>query len=114
MEGLAAHRFGALLITGEHGAPAGVVSKTDLILAYKHRIPVTAPAGTVMTPTVQAADQQDFLVNALKHMIFADVSRLFVYQGSPANLVGVLSLSDAARFRSGTCRACVSSRIRPH
>jgi CBS domain-containing protein len=114
MEGLAAHRFGALLITGEHGAPAGVISKTDLILAYKHRIPVPAPARTVMTPTVQVADQHDFLVNALKHMIFADVSRLFVYQGSPDNLVGVLSLSDAARFRSGTCRACVSSRIRPH
>ena len=26
----------------------------------------------------------------------------------------VFSLSDATRFRSGTCRACVSSRIRPH
>ena len=26
-------------------------------------------------------------------------------------IVGVLSLSDAARFRSGTCRACLVSRI---
>ena len=55
----------------------------------------------------------DILVNALRRMIFADVSRLFVYKESPRHIVGVFSLSDAARFRSGTCRACVSSRIRP-
>ena len=30
----------------------------------------------------------------------------------PQNIVGVLSLSDAARIRSGSCHACVSSRIR--
>jgi hypothetical protein len=47
-------------------------------------------------------------------MIFSDVSRLFVYRESPRHIVGVFSLSDATRFRSGTCRACVSSRIRPH
>ena len=44
-------------------------------------------------------------------MIFSDVHRLMVYQDSPQNLVGVLSLSDVARFRSGTCRACLVSRI---
>jgi CBS domain-containing protein len=113
MEGLAAHRFGALLITGADGAPAGVISKTDLVLAYKHRLSPEAPARQVMTPQVEACDQEDILVNALRRMIFADVSRLFVYKDSPRNLVGVFSLSDAARFRSGTCRACVSCRIRP-
>jgi CBS domain-containing protein len=114
MEGLAAHKFGALLITAEDGAPAGVISKTDLIVAYKHQIPPEAPAATVMTPAVQACDYRDILVNALRRMIFSDVSRLFVYRESPRHIVGVFSLSDATRFRSGTCRACVSSRIRPH
>jgi len=114
MEGLAAHKFGALLITGEDGAPAGVISKTDLILAYQHQIPPEAPARTVMSRGVQACEAHDILVNALRRMIFADISRLFVYQESPRNIVGVFSLSDATRFRSGTCRACVSSRIRPH
>jgi CBS domain-containing protein len=113
MEGLAAHKFGALLVTGKDGKPVGVISKTDLILAYKHRIPPDAPAKTVMTGRVEACDYHDLLVNALRRMIFADVSRLFVYRDSPGHIVGVLSLSDAARFRSGTCRACVSSRIRP-
>jgi CBS domain-containing protein len=114
MEGLAAHKFGALLITGEDGAPAGVVSKTDLIVAYRHQTPPEAPAKTIMTPGVQACDDNDILINALRRMIFADVSRLFVYRETPRHIVGVFSLSDATRFRSGTCRACVSSRIRPH
>jgi CBS domain-containing protein len=113
MEGLATHKFGALLITGSDEAPVGVISKTDLILAYKHRIPADVRAATVMTRGVQACDGDDILVNALRRMIFADVSRLFVYKDSPSHIVGVFSLSDAARFRSGTCRACVSSRIRP-
>jgi CBS domain-containing protein len=113
MEGLAAHKFGALLITGAEGAPVGVISKTDLILAYKHGIPAYVPAATVMTRGVQACDGDDTLVNALRRMIFTDVSRLFVYKEAPRHIVGVFSLSDAARFRSGTCRACISSRIRP-
>jgi CBS domain containing-hemolysin-like protein len=66
-----------------------------------------------MTRRVEACDYHDILVNALRRMIFADVSRLFVYRESPQQIVGVFSLSDATRFRSGTCRACVSSRIRP-
>jgi len=113
MEGLAAHKFGALLITGAGGAPVGVISKTDLILAYKHATPAEVRAGAVMTKGVQACDGDDVLVNALRRMIFSDVSRLFVYKEAPGHIVGVFSLSDAARFRSGTCRACVSSRIRP-
>jgi CBS domain-containing protein len=113
MEGLAAHKFGALLITGAEETPVGVISKTDLILAYKHHISPHVRAEAVMTREVQACDCDDILVNALRRMIFSDLSRLFVYKTSPRHIVGVLSLSDAARFRSGTCRACVSSRICP-
>jgi CBS domain-containing protein len=112
MEVLAAQRFGALLIRGQDGLPAGVISKTDLILAYRHGMPLEAPAGTVMQRPVQACDQKVPLAQALRQMIFADIHRLFVYKETPANLVGVLSLSDVARFRSGTCRACISSRIK--
>ncbi len=111
MEILAAQRFGALLIKGRDGLPRGVISKTDLILAYRHGVPPESPAGKVMQQPVQACSQEDELSKALRQMIFADIHRLFVYKDTPANLVGVLSLSDVARFRSGTCRACVSSRI---
>jgi signal-transduction protein with cAMP-binding, CBS, and nucleotidyltransferase domain len=111
MEGLAAYRFGAVLIKAATGLPAGVVSKTDLILAYKHGLPPDTRAQSIMSAPVQAGDASAPVVEALKTMIFWDVHRLFVYQDSPQNLVGVLSLSDVARFRSGTCRACLASRI---
>ncbi len=111
MEGLAAYRFGAVLIKTAAGLPRGVVSKTDLILAYKHGLPADTRAGEIMSSPVQAADGDAPLADALRTMIFSDVHRLFVYQDAPDNLVGVLSLSDVARFRSGTCRACLVSRI---
>ena len=112
MEGLAAYRFGAVLITDATGLPAGVVSKTDLIAAYLHGVSARVPAKKVMTAPVTAVDGNAPLAEALKTMIFADLHRLFVYKESPQNLVGVLSLSDVARFRSGACRACLASRIR--
>jgi signal-transduction protein with cAMP-binding, CBS, and nucleotidyltransferase domain len=111
MEGLAAQHFGAVLIKTWDGLPAGVLSKTDLILAYKHGLSMDTKAGAIMTSPVQACDCRAPLLAALKTMIFSDVHRLMVYQDSPQNLVGVLSLSDVARFRSGTCRACLVSRI---
>ena len=111
MEGLAARRFGAVLIQTATLEPLGVVSKTDLVLAYKHDLPMDTRARVIMTSPVQACDANAPLGDALKTMIFSDVQRLFVYQDSPQNLVGVLSLSDVARFRSGTCRACLVSRI---
>lgn len=111
MEGLAAYLFGAVLIKSAAGLPAGVLSKTDLILAYKHGLPADTKAREIMTSPVQACDGDALVVDALKTMIFSDVHRLLVYQDAPQNLVGVLSLSDVARFRSGTCRACLVSRI---
>jgi CBS domain-containing protein len=112
MEGLAAYRFGAVLITDAAGRPAGVVSKTDLIAAYLHGLSADRAAQRVMSAPVTGVDGDAPLAVALKTMIFSDLHRLFVYRESPENLVGVLSLSDVARFRSGTCRACLVSRIR--
>jgi len=111
MEGLAARRFGAVLIQTATCLPLGVVSKTDLILAYKHGLAPETGARAIMSTPVLACDANAPLVTALKTMIYSDVHRLFVSQDSPRNLVGVLSLSDVARFRSGTCRACLVSRI---
>ncbi len=45
-------------------------------------------------------------------MIYAEIQRLFVSHPDTGQIVGVLSLSDAARLRSGSCQACVSSRIK--
>jgi predicted transcriptional regulator len=112
IEGLSMHQFGAVLITDENNDPCGVVSKTDLMLAFKHGISTDAAARTIMSKKLISCNADDFLETSIKKMIFAEVQRLFVYGKDPAGMVGVLSLSDAARIRSGSCHACISSRIR--
>jgi CBS domain-containing protein len=112
MEELSKYRFGAVLITDKENRPRGVVSKTDLALSYKHGIDSQVAAETIMSAPVGTCSQDDLLEDAIHKMIFSDVHRFFVYKKDPWNIVGVLSLTDAARIRSGSCHACVSSRIR--
>jgi CBS domain-containing protein len=112
MEELSAYRFGAILVKNRENNPCGVISKTDLALAYKHEVDSGAQAATIMSSPVQSCSADELLEDAIRKMIFSDVHRLFVYQSQPMALVGVISLSDAARIRSGSCHACVSSRIK--
>jgi len=113
MGGLATYKFGAVLLAAADGRPVGVVSKTDLILAYLHGLSPEVPARTIMSTPVLTCQQDEPLLDVIQRLIFLDLHRIFVFQDEPANLVGVLSLSDAARFRSGSCRACLASRISP-
>ena len=112
MEQLSMYRFGAMLIESADHLPVGVVSKTDLILAYKHGLPADTPARRIMTSPVRACLRDDYLEDAIQQMIFAGIHRMFVKHGPADTIAGVLSLSDAARIRSGSCQACVSSRIK--
>ncbi len=112
MEGLSQYRFGAVLIRDQAGKPVGVVSKTDLIMAYKAGLDPHRPAGDIISPAVHGCDAQSYLAEAIQQMIFSDVHRLFVHEDGPTNIVGVLSFTDAARIRSGSCRACLTSRIK--
>lgn len=112
IETLSTYRFGAMLITNQNGLSVGVISKTDLALTYKHGISPSVAAEKVMSAPVHTCDARSLLEDAIKKMILADVHRLFVHEGPATNIVGVLSLTDAARGRSGSCHGCVSSRIK--
>jgi CBS domain-containing protein len=111
IEELTTHSCGAVLIRNPAGHAAGVISKTDLVIAYKHGEKTGIPAKVVMRRPVLSCDANDFLSLALQQMLLKDVQRLFVYKDDPARIVGILSLSDSARFRSGSCRACTSGRL---
>lgn len=112
MELLSANRLGAVLVHDDKGLPLGVVSKTDLIAAYMHELdPARVVAANIMKGPPLACEENDLLSETLWVMIYNDVYRMFVFRNRPENMVGVLSLSDAARFRSGSCKACLSSRI---
>ena len=111
IESLINHKCGAILVKDSSGRGLGVISKTDLVLAYQHDRPIETPAAAIMQQPVLACAQQDTLVAALQEMLLQDIQRLFVHGDDPEWVVGVLSLSDSARFRSGSCRACVSGRL---
>jgi signal-transduction protein with cAMP-binding, CBS, and nucleotidyltransferase domain len=111
MESIAAHYSGTVLIKNNEDLPRGVVSTTDLIIAYMHGVPSFAAAKTIMSTPVLSCDYDEPLLMAIKKMIFFDLDGLYVYRGSPTNIVGIITLSDVARVRSGSCRACKTSRI---
>lgn len=111
VEVLSAYRFGAVLVRNGGGRACGVISKTDLTLAYKHGVDMQTPAAEIMSSPLQHCQVDDLLEEAIKKMIYSDVHRLFVSAADADAVVGVFSLSDAARIRSGSCHACISSRI---
>ncbi|AQV02713.2 hypothetical protein B2D07_19315 [Desulfococcus multivorans] len=112
MESLSEYRMGAVLITDDRGRGVGVVSKTDLVLAYKHGCDPGAPAQAIMTSPVRSCEETEYLETAIRKLIFSQIHRIFAFREDPSRITGVLSLSDAARIRSGSCHACVSSRIK--
>jgi CBS domain-containing protein len=111
IEELTKHRCGAVLITDAENKAVGVVSKTDLIVAYKHGVRADVSARAVMSKPVKSCSAEAKLSDAIQLMLLRDVQRIFIHTADPSRIVGVLSLSDAARFRSGSCHACTASRI---
>ena len=112
MEGMSQNRFSAVLITDRNGVPTGVVSKTDLMLAYNHGISTDEPASSIISCSeVRSCDEEQFIEDAIREMVYSELHRLFVHASDNRNITGVLSLSDVSRMRSGSCHACVGARI---
>lgn len=112
MEGISEHHCGSVLIKDREEKPVSVISKTDLILAYAREISSETQALNVLSSSlVICCKESAFLEDAIRKMILTDLQRLFVWAEAAENVVGVISLSDAARVRSGSCHACTSSRI---
>lgn len=111
LETLSMQPFSALLVQDSQGDLPGVLSKTDLILAYRHSLPLETSVQEISSAPALSCSRQETLVQALQRMILADVHRLFVHGPDPWDIQGVLSLTDAARARSGSCRACTASRL---
>ncbi|MGI9538435.1 MAG: CBS domain-containing protein, partial [Desulfocapsaceae bacterium] len=101
----------AILVTDSSGHGLGVISKTDLILAYNHGVSLETPASEMMSVPIRSCREDDMLEEAIRTMIFSDVHRLFVKAPNAHDYSGVFSLTDAARNRSGSCLACITSRI---
>lgn len=113
IEGMVSFGLGAMLIRDREGLASGVISKTDLIAAYNHGKSLGELARDIMSSPLATCDERSLLGDAIRTMFLKDVQRLFVHAGDPSRVVGVLSLTDAARVRSASCRACLPTRIIP-
>ncbi|MGC8491496.1 MAG: cyclic nucleotide-binding/CBS domain-containing protein [Syntrophobacteraceae bacterium] len=111
IEELTARRLGAVLVKDRTGLPVGVISKTDIVLAYRHGASLDVEAQSVMKAPPVFCEENALLTDAIRRMFLSDVQRLFVHGADPSQIVGVLSLADAAQLRSGSCKACMASRM---
>jgi CBS domain-containing protein len=111
MEALSDRRMSAALVIEETGRPCGVISKTDLVMAWHRGVDPGESARSVMNAPVRSCHKHATLTEAMTMMLLGDMGRIFVHDPDPGRIVGVLSLAAAASQRSGTCRACVSSRM---
>ena len=113
IETLSTHHMGAVLVKNEAQSPVGVISKTDLILAYHHGVSQETESREIMNKPVHSVPAEELLSTAIQQMLINDVQRLFVHRdaSNPDLICGVLALSDSARFRSGSCRACTAGRM---
>ncbi|MGD8213025.1 MAG: CBS domain-containing protein [Desulfobacterales bacterium] len=110
---LSTHQLGAVLIQDESHYPVGVISKTDLVVAYHHGVSAETQALEIMNTPVHSVPPDMLLSEAIQKMLLQDIQRLFVHHevSGQNSITGVLALSDAARFRSGSCRACSAGRM---
>jgi CBS domain-containing protein len=113
IETLSAHHMGAVLVKDDSDSPVGVISKTDLIVVYHHGASSKTEAREIMNTPVHSIQADALLSAAIQQMLVEDVQRMFVRKeaSDPSSISGVLALSDSARFRSGSCRACTAGRM---
>lgn len=110
MELLSLGKLKAVPIVDDSNRALGVISKTDLILAYARDVSPDSQAVGIMNSPVVSCGPDEQLSKAILKMFLTDIQHLFVTAPLSGEIKGVVSLSDAARFRSGTCRACSASR----
>lgn len=110
IESVIAAKQGAVLIMGDEKA-LGVITKTNLSLAYLRGISLDQPAVTIMHSPVHSCDVNQPLEQGIRSMILAEISRLFICEPPNDKIIGSLNLADAAMLRSGSCKACSNSRI---
>ena len=111
IEILSERKMSAILVTSDNNSAPGIISKTDLLFAYTRELSAQDRAETIMNTPVSTCLAGDRLSDAIQQMLLYDIQRIFVKDDIHGKVTGVLSLSDATRFRSGTCKACGTGRV---
>jgi CBS domain-containing protein len=92
---MAEEDVGTIVVLGDHGRPAGILTDRDLVLRVVARglDPAATAIDAAMTRPVVAAHESTPIEDGLRRMARAGVRRLVVI-GDDGRLVGVLALDD--------------------
>jgi len=88
------YNVGAVVITGENGAPVGIVTKTDLVekVVSKNLLPNQVHARDIMSAPLHTIEPEAKIEDALRKMTKLKVGRLVVTYKK--RLVGIVSVKD--------------------
>jgi CBS domain-containing protein len=96
---LAGKRIGAIVITGEDGALAGILSERDIVRAVAQRGPAALEdaASEHMTAKVVTCTRGDRIVDVMEEMTVGRFRHMPVVEGG--RLVGLISIGDVVKHR---------------
>ncbi len=109
IEELLTSGLGSVLIVDDNMHNKGVISKTDLNIAYMDGTSPDQPAKLIMSSPVISCKSDILLTEGIQQMLISDIQQLYVQNSKAEIIEGQLSISRAARHHSGTCRACITS-----
>lgn len=100
VEFLTARGFGAAVVIDAAGHPIGVVTKTDVLLHTRRRVPGLEPDDTpvteVMTPAVYSVRPDTTARSVVEQLLELHVHHLFVMDAAKV-IVGVISPVDVLK-----------------
>lgn len=99
VEVLRDRRIGALLVTNETGALAGILSERDIVRKLAETPGQTLPqlVKDVMTTKVEACTQNETLISVLQRMTAGRFRHMPVVDGN--TLIGMVTIGDVINFR---------------
>lgn len=98
---LAAHKIGAVIVTGADDHVAGILSERDIVRSLAERGPsvLAEPVGNVMTRKVVTCSESDTVAAIMERMTAGKFRHVPVVERG--RLTGVVSIGDVVKYRLG-------------
>jgi len=97
---LAEHNIGALVVTGDGAAVAGIVSERDIVRCLNGSpTAFDEPVATIMTPDVATSDPTASVDELMRLMTDRRIRHIPVVSGG--QLAGIVSIGDVVKSRIG-------------
>jgi CBS domain-containing protein len=95
---LAEHNVGALIVSADGASVDGIVSERDVVRRLvEHDEVLQGPVSSIMTSSVETADEQGLLDDLMKTMTERRIRHVPVV--TDGRLTGIISIGDVVKYR---------------